>query len=77
MPASLVLSNNDCYDVQWVSGTVLVRVNGGAWITAFTLATESGLALTYLANGSICLTYQDASGILQKKYSSNRGGTWL
>jgi hypothetical protein len=76
MLATMITQYGDIVDARWNGGNVLLRVNGGTEMTAFALAAESGLALLPFPDGRWCLVYQDSSGLVQRKYSADRGTTW-
>ena len=76
MATAMLTPYGDIVDARWSAGNVLVRVNGGSETTAFALPTESGLALAPFPDGRWCLLYQDGSGTVQRKYSTDRGTTW-
>jgi hypothetical protein len=57
--------------IRWVTGSVKQSIDGAAETTAFALTTESGLDVDQLPDGRLAITYQDGTGTVQRKYSSN------
>jgi len=76
MAASMLTPYGDIVDARWSAGNIWLRVNNGTESIAFALPSESGLALLPFPDGRWCLMYQDGSGAVLRKYSTNRGASW-
>jgi sugar lactone lactonase YvrE len=60
---------------RWSGGQVLVSVNGAAEVVAFSLATETAIALAEDPAGRLWLVFADDTTI-RRYHSSDGGRTW-